>query len=140
MKFPKRKRLEKLSKINARLWKSMAEYVKERDGHKCVTCGSTERLQASHFIHGNCFDFNEIVVNTQCDKCHLLFGKNPYQPGELIRKLYREYLERNWGKETIDNLVTIKHAEYKPNRTYYEEVEEWLKGKMALLMTNRVLR
>ena len=138
IKYPKKPKLEKLSKIHARLWKIMSNYVRKRDG-KCVICGSTSNLQSSHYIHGNCYDFNETVINANCSACHLLFGKNPFQPGELVRKKYREYLESKWGKSIIDNLIIIKHDTYKPNRTYYEEIEKELENKMTLLIASKIV-
>ena len=83
----KRVKLEKLSHIHARLWKIMSNYVRKRDG-KCVICESTDSLCASHFLHGNVFDFNEIVVNTNCSGCHTLFGKNCGPAGMLVKEKY----------------------------------------------------
>jgi NMD protein affecting ribosome stability and mRNA decay len=133
-----RQKLEKLSHIHKRLWKIMSNYVRTRD-KKCVICGSPNDLQSSHFIHGNCYDFNEIVINANCKRCHELFGRNPWQAGEQARKKYREYLENKWGKETIDNLIMIKHAEYKPNRDYYSKIEKELFDKMAMLTASELV-
>lgn len=50
-------------------WKQIAQMVKERDGHKCVICGSTENLNAHHIGYdGDCLDENDIV--TLCNRCH----------------------------------------------------------------------
>ena len=50
-------------------WKQIAQMVKERDGHKCVICGSTENLNAHHIGYdGDCLDENDIV--TLCNHCH----------------------------------------------------------------------
>ena len=50
-------------------WKKIAQMVKERDGHKCVICGSTENLNAHHIGYdGDCLDENDIV--TLCNRCH----------------------------------------------------------------------
>ena len=50
-------------------WKQIAQTVKERDGHKCVICGSTENLNAHHIgYEGDCLDENDIV--TLCNRCH----------------------------------------------------------------------
>ena len=50
-------------------WKQIAQTVKERDGHKCVICGSTENLNAHHIGYdGDCLDENDIV--TLCNRCH----------------------------------------------------------------------
>ena len=50
-------------------WKQVAEMVKDRDGNKCVICGSTENLNAHHIGYdGDCLDENDIV--TLCNRCH----------------------------------------------------------------------
>ena len=50
-------------------WKQIAQMVKERDGHKCVICGSTENLNAHHIGYdGDRMDENDIV--TLCNRCH----------------------------------------------------------------------
>ena len=55
--------------LNTEEWKQVAEMVKDRDGHKCVICGSTENLNAHHICYeGDCLDENDIV--TLCNRCH----------------------------------------------------------------------
>ena len=50
-------------------WKQISQMVKERDGHKCVICGSTENLNAHHIGYdGDRMDENDIV--TLCNRCH----------------------------------------------------------------------
>ena len=50
-------------------WNQIAQMVKERDGHRCVICGSTENLNAHHIGYdGDCLDENDIV--TLCNRCH----------------------------------------------------------------------
>ena len=50
-------------------WKQIAQMVKERDGYKCVICGSTENLNAHHIGYdGDCLNENDIV--TLCNRCH----------------------------------------------------------------------
>ena len=50
-------------------WKQIAQMVKERDGQKCVICGSTENLNAHHIGYdGDRMDENDIV--TLCNRCH----------------------------------------------------------------------
>lgn len=50
-------------------WRQVSEMVKERDGHKCVICGSTENLNAHHIGYdGDRLNENDIV--TLCNRCH----------------------------------------------------------------------
>lgn len=55
--------------LNTEEWKQVAEMVKDRDGHKCVICGSTENLNAHHIgYEGDYLNENDIV--TLCRRCH----------------------------------------------------------------------
>ena len=55
--------------LNTEEWKQIAQMVKERDGHKCVICGSTENLNAHHIGYdGDRMNENDIV--TLCNRCH----------------------------------------------------------------------
>lgn len=55
--------------LNTEEWRQVAAMVKDRDGHKCVICGSTENLNAHHIGYdGDCLDENDIV--TLCNRCH----------------------------------------------------------------------
>ena len=55
--------------LNTEEWKQVAEMVKDRDGNRCVICGSTENLNAHHIGYdGDCLDENDIV--TLCNRCH----------------------------------------------------------------------
>lgn len=55
--------------LNTEEWKQVAEMVKDRDGHKCVICGSTENLNAHHIgYEGDYLNENDIV--TLCNRCH----------------------------------------------------------------------
>ena len=43
--------------LNTEEWRQVAAMVKDRDGNKCVICGSTENLNAHHIgYEGDCFD------------------------------------------------------------------------------------
>ena len=55
--------------LNTGEWKQVAEMVKDRDGNKCVICGSTENLNAHHIGYdGDYLNENDIV--TLCNRCH----------------------------------------------------------------------
>ena len=55
--------------LNTEEWKQVAEMVKDRDGNRCVICGSTENLNAHHIGYdGDCLYENDIV--TLCNRCH----------------------------------------------------------------------
>lgn len=50
-------------------WQQVSEMVKDRDGNKCVICGSTENLNAHH-IGYNGDRLNEDDIVTLCNRCH----------------------------------------------------------------------
>ena len=55
--------------LNTEEWRQVAAMVKDRDGNKCVICGSTENLNAHHIGYdGDRMDENDIV--TLCNRCH----------------------------------------------------------------------
>jgi hypothetical protein len=46
--------------------------ILERDGHKCVVCGSTEHLEAAHKNHSRGKNYNHPEMGrTLCSACHL---------------------------------------------------------------------
>ena len=55
--------------LNTEEWRQVAAMVKDRDGNKCVICGSTENLNAHHIGYdGDRLNENDIV--TLCNRCH----------------------------------------------------------------------
>lgn len=80
--------------LHKKAWAVFSKWVRERD-KRCVTCGSTNGLQAGHFWH-NCLDFDEININAQCSQC------NHYMSGNLAP--YSVYLIRKYGKEAFEEL------------------------------------
>lgn len=55
--------------LNTEEWKQVSEMVKDRDGHKCVICGSTENLNAHHIGYEGDY-LNEDDIVTLCRRCH----------------------------------------------------------------------
>jgi hypothetical protein len=53
-------------------WKSIAKYVKERDGNRCVKCGADRRLHVHHLNYQNHGDelhhLDDLIC--VCRKCH----------------------------------------------------------------------
>ena len=75
----KLKKKEGIPYAKKRAWGAFSKYIRARDG-KCFTCGSTENLQAGHFIKAsqcnNYFNFNETNVNAQCMRCNVFLDGN----------------------------------------------------------------
>lgn len=86
--------------LNTEEWKQVAEMVKERDGHKCVICGSTENLNAHHIGYEGDY-LNEDDIVTLCRRCHecLHDGLNE------IRKATRSGVRKMLGDVLSDVVV-----------------------------------
>lgn len=49
-------------------WGSLSKSVKQRDGHRCVKCGSTDRLEVDHIVDPD--DHRPENLQTLCHECH----------------------------------------------------------------------
>ena len=100
MKKPSLSKKEKEEKD--KIW---ANAVKERDGHKCQWCGTTNRLTADHIFSRKVLATRWVVANglVLCVGCHIF--KKRYEPMEwalvVIRKL---------GLKKIEELEELHHA------------------------------
>ena len=101
-------------------WDSFSIYIRTRDcirftgdptQGKCVTCSNYfpfKKLQAGHFIsgRGNAVLFDERLVYTQCIGCN---GNPPYGKGGNYVE-YFVFMEREWGREMIDEFRNLKNT------------------------------
>ncbi len=75
-----------IKRMKDRAWNTFSLWIRNRD-KRCVTCGSTEGLQAGHFWH-NILDFDEENINAQCSRCnHYLSGNLAVYASYLLSKL-----------------------------------------------------
>ena len=60
-------------------WKARRKQIIERDGHKCVNCGSAEKLQVHHrqyhFVASlntmkDPWEYSDRLLITLCEPCH----------------------------------------------------------------------
>jgi len=56
--------------LNSDQWLKLKENVKDRDGNKCVNCGSTISLHVHHFHYDNVGDEDLDDLITVCYECH----------------------------------------------------------------------
>ncbi len=127
-------------------WKAFSRYIRTRDclrftdtttEGQCVTCNRFypfERLQAGHFIpgRGNTVLFNEDVVYSQCAGCNL----NPPRGkgGNYIE--YFLFMEREWGREKLDEFVALKHDTKIYKIHDFIAIKELYENKTQELLTN----
>uniref|UniRef100_A0A6M3Y7A7 Putative lambda recombination protein n=1 Tax=viral metagenome TaxID=1070528 RepID=A0A6M3Y7A7_9ZZZZ len=93
----KRKSKSPYAKAKAKAWKVFSIYIRERDGHKCFTCGG-QGTQAGHFVHSSQETyFDEQNVHAQCSACNL------WKHGNL--GVYAVKLDAKYGTGTAESLI-----------------------------------
>ena len=83
--------------------KKVKDLVWERDGHKCIICGSPYAFPNSHFVRRsqNGMGIPENIV-TMCQRCHTMYDQGPER--ELIAAYTERYLRSqypDWNKEKL---------------------------------------
>lgn len=83
--------------------KAVKDRVWERDGHKCIICGSYEAMPNSHYIRRSQggLGIEENIV-TMCQQCHRMYDQGPER--KLIASYTERYLRRcypNWNPEKL---------------------------------------
>ena len=134
------------AKAKKRAWDAFSRYIRTRDcirfGNSltegmCVTCKRPypfKKLQAGHFIQGrsNSVLLDERLVYTQCIGCN---GNPPYGKGGNYVE-YFIFMEKEWGREKIDEFRRLKHQTVIYKKHNWEEFEEEFKRKTKELEDN----
>lgn len=114
-----KKTKSELKKAKEKCWEAFSAYIRTRDCIRfrnsldegmCVTCKREypyKRLQAGHFIPGrsNSVLFDERIVYSQCFGCN---QNPPYGLGGNYVE-YFVFMEKEWGREKIDEFRALKH-------------------------------
>lgn len=112
--------------LKRKAWDIFSKWIRARD-KRCVTCGSTNQLQAGHFWHG-VLDFDEMNINAQCKHC------NHFWSGNLAP--YSVYLIRKYGREAFEDLekrhYIAQRGEFRSDSDYLKLIEEY-KAKLDRL-------
>jgi len=90
------------TKLRSKLWKLFSEYVRRKERGICYTCGKRDEwkyMQAGHFVHRDCLDYNEKNIHCQCVGC------NKWRHGNLVE--YADRLERDYGPGVIQELKKL---------------------------------
>lgn len=70
-------------------WTETREEIRQRDGYRCVLCGSTKRVEVHHLRkHKGHQEHNPVRLITLCARCHRN-ARNPRH--EISRKIVRRY-------------------------------------------------
>lgn len=125
-----------ISKSKKKAWETFSTYIRTRDcvayGKRhpelnngleapCTTCQRVyplAKLQAGHFVSGrsNGVLFDERGVNSQC------YGCNVREHGNITK--YWVWMEENYGREVIDELMAQKFITVKFKAWEYDEMRE----------------
>ena len=115
-------------------WKQIAQMVKERDGHKCVICGSTENLNAHHLRYrADRLDEDDIItVCSNCHQClHNAVDEIKKTAGHGVRQLFNEALSNiviDFYKKSFSksngNFEICKHNDFIKLREILEQTIE----------------
>lgn len=109
-KVNKAKLLRSLKRKADKLW---SIYIRKKFG-KCIICGSTERLQAHHFVVRKALSNNtrwNILNGVACDyKCHLkeLHGNCTLEVLDIYLEAINKYFTKD-DLESVRQLSKIKH-------------------------------
>ncbi len=92
------------TKLRKKAWDTFSHWIRfVRDKGKCYTCGvvkDPKEMDAGHYEHINCLDFDERNVHCQCSAC------NRYKKGN--RNLYAIHLEKDYGYGILQELDKLK--------------------------------
>jgi len=127
------------AKAKAKAWTAFSRYIRTRDcirfgesltDGRCVTCKRTypfKKLQAGHFIQGrgNSVLLDERLVYSQCLGCN---GNPPMGKGGNYVE-YFIFMEKEWGREKIDEFRLLKHQTKIYKQFQWEEAEQEFKNK-----------
>ena len=94
-----------------------ARWICKRDKFKCVACGKqgvSGEMQAGHFVHRDCLDFDERNNSAECIRC------NCYLSGNLAP--YSFYLIKKYGPGIIEELNVLGNVIRKFGREELEEI------------------
>ena len=100
-------------------WDTFSKWIRKRDNGICITCGKKDdikEMQAGHFVHRDCLDFDERNVNCQCPQC------NNYKSGRL--EVYAMKLIQMYGAGIVEELNLLGHQVRKFSRNELEQIIE----------------
>lgn len=115
--------------LKKKLWKLFSEYIRKRDGYKCITCGKQLDKNTSHAGHfvpksrGLAIYFDERNVNCQCVSCNL------FRHGNLVP--YAVYLEKKYCHGIIQELEALSRTVKKISSQEYLDLIETYKNKLC---------
>jgi 5-methylcytosine-specific restriction endonuclease McrA len=105
------KRTLKLAKMKWELDRIAKAQVFERDGHKCIRCGATNRqLQPAHVLSRThlCLRWEPENLMSLCGGCHLAWHHEPAMAVEWFTKTYSDRWFRIKNVLMVNPKVSVK--------------------------------
>lgn len=106
--MPRSDRLSWAELLQDPRWEAVRESVLARDGHSCLTCGSTDRLQVHHgyYEYGlPPWAYDHESLWTLCEDCHRLADTDRRELKKLLRYLSPSEVER-----LVHSLATLSSS------------------------------
>ena len=92
------------AKLRKKAWDTFSYWIRhKRDKGRCYTCGKKnepKKMNAGHYEHINCLDFDERNIHCQCVYCNLRLHGN--------RNIYALHLEKQYGHGILQELDRLK--------------------------------
>ena len=114
--------------LRKKAWKLKSEYVRRKADGQCYTCTNKKpwkQMQAGHYIHKNCLDYDPIGIQCQCVNC------NKWNHGR--RGEYALHLVRDYGMQAVVDLEERAKQDHKFNIVELEEIILDLQQKLQEL-------
>ena len=119
----KRRTIPTATDVREDLWQYCTNYVKKRDGNKCISCGKMcygFNRQGGHFepkaSGGALLYFHPHNVHVQCGGCNSNEGN---------RTEYFPAMEKKYGREYTEFLISLKNSTVKADNIFYERVRQF---------------
>ena len=107
--------------------KLMSLYIRQRDGNRCVLCGSDSRPQCGHVLSRVALAtrWDDTNCHCQCASCNMRHEFNAYP--------YISWFITKFGKDKLDELQRRWNKPHPMKRHDYEELIASLEAKIKAL-------
>jgi len=121
-----KKKLPSIKSLKTKADKVFSLFIRNRDGNKCVLCGSTKNVQNGHLIKRGKMSvrYNTWNCHALCSQCNY---RDNFEPWHYVNWFLSFYDNQGIGKHGQGNyefLINKSKQLVKANREFFEEVIE----------------